>query len=210
MRESYRAAPSNSTQNERAKHHAATLFGMLLGPPCPDTGQPPGCVEIRAPDAEIDRGTGHVVKSDYGRVVVGWFDNEADFLDALGRFKGASCYVSVTTLPRLKPCSFWTNPPIGELSAQGPDPILFRELLPRLVSLSSRRAAPDGSSTVVSTLGAIPAEWSVPSRDGTSSVDVFQQGRFLIPLPTAYILPKSKLIVLCPTDGLKPCGEKPT
>jgi hypothetical protein len=72
---------------------AVAHFRALLGPPSEQTGQPIGCVEIRAFNADLKNGL--VVKTRYKSTVAGWFNNADAFLAALRQAKGVSVFVTV-------------------------------------------------------------------------------------------------------------------
>ena len=104
----------------------------------------------------------------------------------------------VNALPPLKWCSFWANPFIDELSAQGPVPTPWI-LLFSLDSVEPHRVT---SNDLVGALGAgprpegvgRPAAWSATVSRRCHSVDVFQRGRFLFPRqPLTSPLPKEQL-----------------
>jgi len=99
----------------------------------------------------------------------------------------------VNALPPLKWCSFWANPSLDELSAQGPVPTLWT-LMDPVVFSRLRRAAPGELQRPCgyawSNFGRMVENVSRRAR----SVDVFQRGRFLFPRqPLTSPLPKSQL-----------------
>jgi hypothetical protein len=81
---------------------------------------------------------------------------------------------NVSTPPTLKCGGFWANPPIGELSAQGPAPILLREglaALPLVFSRLDRAASAESSTTLwVRLRQCRPCLFGPPSRDGGFTV----------------------------------------